>query len=365
MAITKILLDAWYNKRRRWLTLALLPVAGLFRCLIALRRRYYHRKAFAKLPLPVVVVGNINLGGSGKSPLLIALTDLLTKRSLRAGVISRGYGGRAPHYPYSVNANSDTRLAGDEPVMIARRARCPVVVDASRREAAQHLVDSGNCDIILSDDGLQHYALRRDLEIVVVDGQRLLGNGQLLPAGPLREPSGRLREVDWVVINGRIGPELRSRLCREWKIERLYQMELRPRSWRRVSDGKSFSLEDFPWGEEPVHAVAGIGNPERFFASLQELGVPIIPHAFADHHEFSRDDLDFSDERPVLMTEKDAVKCQALIGDADPDRFWYLQVDAELEPEFCESFLARVEALTQRRNSDSDQLSADSSNSGK
>lgn len=325
----------------------MLPLAGIFHLLITLRRAYFRRKSDSRLPLPVVVVGNINLGGSGKSPLLIALAKALRERGLAPGVISRGYGGVAAVYPYEVRPDSDTRVAGDEPVMIARRTGCPVVVDARRVAAAERLVADGNCDVILSDDGLQHYALARDLEIVVIDGQRLLGNERLLPAGPLREPSGRLAEVDWVFINGAISEEVRQHLCRQWKLDRLFKMELKPASWRRVADDKSIPLGQLPWSgtEEAIHAVAGIGNPERFFSSLRELGLPIIPHAFPDHHDFSRADLEFPDRAPVVMTEKDAVKCQPLVAAVDADRFWYLEVDAELEPDFYTSFTARLKSL--------------------
>lgn len=345
--LTKTLLEAWYHKRHPWLTVALLPLALVFRLLSSLRRRYYHLRPPQPLPLPVIVVGNINLGGSGKSPLLIALVEAFRQHGYAPGVVSRGYGSRAPSYPFFVTAESNSRDAGDEPLMIARRIDCPLVVDADRYAAAQALVSQASCDVILSDDGLQHYALPRDLEIIVIDGRRLLGNERLLPAGPLRECSRRLQQADMVVINGSLSQKELDDLRERWQLERLFQMELRPTGWRRVLDGKRAGLGECPWGEqaEPVHAVAGIGNPERFFDSLRALGLTVIPHAFPDHHDFTENDLDFGDGRPVIMTEKDAVKCQQLLGSENQDRYWYLQVDAELEAGFYTSLLERVKKV--------------------
>lgn len=364
MANSNILMDMWYSKRKPWLSIVLLPVSCLFHLLIVLRRAYYRHIVRAEaLPLPVIVVGNINLGGSGKSPLLIALALHLKSLGYSPGVISRGYGSSAPHYPFVVTADTAADIAGDEPLMIAQRCGCPVVIDADRLAAANKLIELGCCDLILSDDGLQHYRLPRQLEIVVVDGQRYLGNERLLPAGPLREPASRLGQVDWVAVNGAVhdsNKENKSSGNRYLKTpETRVDMQLRPVSWQRLSDGEALSLAQKPWiseGESEgesggkrcgrVHAVAGIGNPQRFFQTLADLGVDFIPHAFSDHHHFQWADIDFPDELPVVMTEKDAVKCRALLKEKavskELNRCWFLSVEAQLDERFYREFASRL-----------------------
>lgn len=347
----------WYGGRKPWLSFVLLPVSCLFRLLIVLRRAYYrHIVRPEALPLPVIVVGNINLGGSGKSPLLIALALHLKSLGYSPGVISRGYGSSAPHYPFVVTADTAAAVAGDEPLMIAQRCGCPVVVDADRLAAANKLIELDCCDLILSDDGLQHYRLPRQLEIVVVDGQRYLGNERLLPAGPLREPASRLGQVDWVAVNGAAhssSAEANSSTMERYlkAPETRIDMQLRPMSWQHLFDGESLSLAQQPWtsgGKSGgrVHAVAGIGNPQRFFQTLADLGVDFIPHAFSDHHHFQWADIDFPDDLPVVMTEKDAVKCRALLKEQGTakglDRYWFLSVEAQLEERFYRNLASRL-----------------------
>jgi tetraacyldisaccharide 4'-kinase len=325
--------QSWLTRRWYGATQApwwLRPPAFLFGVLSGLRRRRQQAAArLTRLPVPVAVVGNIAVGGTGKTPFVIWLVERLREWGWRPGVVSRGYGGRARSWPQAVHADSDPALVGDEPVLIASRAGCPVAVGPDRLAAARRLLDAGAVDIIVSDDGLQHYKLWRDLEIVVVDASRGLGNGDLLPAGPLREPASRLGEVQLVVANGSgwTAPQGRQVTMR------LYALEA-----RAVQGGAVRPIAEF--SGQTVHAVAGIGNPARFFSMLSQQGIRLIMHPFPDHHPFVRSDLEFGDGLPVLMTEKDAVKCR---GFGDGNR-WVVPVEAQLSPDG----VALVQELTQR-----------------
>lgn len=329
---------AWYDGAA-WPRL-LTPFSYLFGWLAARRRTAFRqgRRAAYRAPLPVVVVGNITVGGTGKTPLVIELITLLQGAGYRPGVVSRGYGSRAPSYPFVVGPETAPSQSGDEALLIARRCRCPVIIDPDRPAACRAMLASfPDCDLIISDDGLQHYALARDLEVVVLDGARGVGNGRLLPAGPLREPVERLSEVDFVVVNG---------TARLPGLPATFNMTLLPRRLISLSDRRH--RETQPATErERVHAVAGIGNPQRFFASLSTLGFAIIEHEFPDHHDFRARDLDFDDDLDIVMTEKDAVKC----GGFAPDNSWYLEVSAWLDQNFTDAFLARVKTLGQRGSS--------------
>lgn len=309
----------WY-RGALWLNL-LRPLACLFERIVRRRRdRYLTEKEQLWRPqgVPVVVVGNITVGGTGKSPLVAALVAALREQGWKPGIISRGYGGKAASYPLSVTDESSVDEVGDEPYMLAQLAKCPVVVDPERVRAAQYLLAHHDVDVILSDDGLQHYRLRRDLEIVVIDGARGLGNGHCLPAGPLREPPDRLRDVDFLVCNG--GHNVGD--ISGW------EMKLRPTTLVRIRDGKTEDLAR--WRGRKVHAVAGIGNPQRFFDTLGELGFSVEPHAFHDHHRYNAGDLDFNDPLPVVMTDKDAVKCRGFAT----DNMYALRVEAVLDADF-------------------------------
>jgi tetraacyldisaccharide 4'-kinase len=278
------------------------------------------RKARAvKLPVPVIVVGNIAVGGTGKTPLVLWLIEELRALGQRPGVISRGYGGRAPHYPLLVDATTDPRLCGDEPALIARRAGVPLAVAPDRLAAGRLLIEQADVTILIADDGLQHYRLQRDLELCVVDGTRGLGNGSRLPAGPLREAPSRLDDVDLVVINGTQRVPLDTLTPR-------VTMKLDATEALPLAGGKPWPLDDL--AGSTVHAVAGIGNPARFFATLRKHGLEVIEHPFPDHHAYTVEDLRFGHERPLLMTEKDAVKCAAF-AQAD---WWWVPVQARLEP---------------------------------
>lgn len=304
---------SWYNKSP--LTLALLPLSWLF-CAVAVIRRFAYQSGLLKihrLSVPVIVVGNISVGGTGKTPLVTWLVDLLKQQGYRPGIISRGYGGGANHWPQQVRPDSDPRMVGDEAILLARRCACPMAVGPDRVAAANALLTYHDCDIIVSDDGMQHYALGRDVEIAVVDGVRRFGNGHCLPAGPLREPHSRLQQVQMVVANGVAGP-------------REFAMRLVPASaWNLREPQRKRGLDSFRG--QKVHAVAGIGFPPRFFRQLTEQGVEVIEHPFPDHHPFSKSDIRFDDDLPVLMTEKDAVKCREFAS----EHHWCLPVDAQLD----------------------------------
>ena len=321
----------WYGKAG-WLLL-LWPLTGVFRLLAYLRRRRLQQHQ-VHLAAPIIIVGNIAVGGTGKTPLLIALTRQLQAAGLKPGVISRGYGARVESPVVQlVQTDSNSDDVGDEPLLIARATECPVAVCNDRVAAATQLIASG-CTIILSDDGLQHYTLARDLEIMVVDARRGFGNGFCLPVGPLREPIKRLREVDWVVRNG-------SHPCAQLELFSPVPMHLRPLVWVNVKTGERRPLDNTDWLREPAYAVAGIGNPQRFFDSLNDLGLTVFPRAFPDHHGYTEQDFkDFSEE-VVIMTGKDAVKCQSFAR----DHWWYLDVAAELPESFCRAFVARAQAL--------------------
>lgn len=314
-----------------WLV-ALRPLEVLYRWAVARRAAAYAegRKATWRAPVPVIVVGNLTLGGTGKSPLVAWLAGHLAERGLRPGILSRGYGGDSDAYPLLVDDATPASRCGDEPRMLADQTGVPVVVDPDRPRGARRLLEAG-CDILVGDDGLQHLALARDLELVVVDGARGFGNSRCLPAGPLREPLSRLASVDAVVVNG----EPRAALPVPAR-----SMALVPAAWRRLGDGARHAVEAPPF-TGPVHAVAGIGRPARFFETLAALGVEAIPHPFADHHAYRAEELDFGDDRPLVMTAKDAVKCRGLA----PAESWVLEVAAEPEPAFVAWLDARLAAL--------------------
>ena len=291
------------------------PLATLYGSLASARRRRLQARA-QHVDAPVIVVGNIAVGGTGKTPLVIWLVEQLRAWGWRPGVVSRGYGARPPRLPCEGLPESDPAECGDEPVLVAQRSGVPVVIAPDRVAACRTLLAHGNVDIIVSDDGLQHYRLARDLEIGVVDGARGLGNGALLPAGPLREPPARLRELDLVVVNGDGWSEPGLPLLR---------MRLQADLLRKLAGEERSDLVAF--AGQRVHAVAGIGHPPRFFATLRAADIEVIEHAFADHHRYRPQDLHFGDALPVLMTEKDAVKCRPFAQ----AHWWTLPVSAAFD----------------------------------
>lgn len=308
----------WYGKSKP--NPLLLPFEAVFKRAVAGRLKQYRNgsRSVTRLPVPVIVVGNITVGGTGKTPLTIWLANFLVNNGYRPGIVSRGYGGTVKTEPAAVHADSDAKLMGDEPVLIARRTGCPVFVFPGRVEAAKSLLAATECNVIIADDGLQHYALGRDIEIAVIDGIRQFGNGHCLPAGPLREPSERLESVDFkVYTGGKDSHEFAMQLIGDEAINLLDETFRKP-------------LADF--AVQPFHAVAAIGNPERFFEHLRGKGLVFESHGFADHYVYTPDDLNFPGSRTVLMTEKDAVKCRRF-ATAD---FWYVPVRAELSTAFAE-----------------------------
>lgn len=323
MAIADDLQSCWYGDRPPpWWTR---PLATLYGGATAARRWMYRHGWLGseRLPVPVIVVGNIVAGGAGKTPLTIALVEALRARGYKPGVVSRGYGGMA-RTPMLLDVQPDPATVGDEPALIRMRTGASVAIGAKRIEAARLLLSEG-VDVVIADDGLQHYALARDVEICVIDGTRRFGNGRLLPAGPLREPASRLRDVDFVVCNG--GDARNREVPMQLAISNAIAL---------AEPARTSPLEAF--AGRPVHAIAGIGHPPRFFDALRALGIDVIEHPFPDHHRYTATDLAFGDDLSALMTEKDAVKCRAF-AQAD---WWSVPVNAELSADFFDAAAARL-----------------------
>lgn len=325
MSFTKSLEHCWYNNNL--LTLMLRPLNWLYCAAIVIRRLAYRmglRKRY-RLSVPVIVVGNLTVGGTGKTPVVVHIAQLLKRSGYTPGIISRGYGGKAQTWPQQVRPDADPVMVGDEAILISRRSGCPMAVGPNRGLTGELLQKHSGCDIIISDDGLQHYALERDVEIVVIDGMRRFGNGLCLPAGPLREPVAKKEKVDFVITNGSaIGHE--------------YAMRYQGETLVNLNDSdKTCPLSDL--AGQSVHVLAGIGNPHRFFGHLRRKGLQVIEHPFSDHYFFTADELLFDDNKPVLMTEKDAVKCQRFAG----ENMWYLPIEIEMNNDFDVQLLNLLE----------------------
>ncbi|MBD1550351.1 tetraacyldisaccharide 4'-kinase [Pseudomonas typographi] len=333
MGLADRLLRAWYEGHPALGLLA--PLEALYRQ-VAQRKRagYLSGKAPAyRAPCLVIVVGNITVGGTGKTPMILWLIEHCRAQGLRVGVVSRGYGARPPRLPWRVTPSDAAQQAGDEPLLIVQRSGVPMMIDPDRARAVQALLAAEALDVVLCDDGLQHYRLARDLELVLVDAARGLGNRRCLPAGPLREPAERLASVDAVLFNG--SAEDRSGG---------YGFTLQPKALVNLATGERHGLDYFPPGQA-LHAVAGIGNPRRFFATLEGLNWRPVEHAFADHATFSAAALAFEPPLPLVMTEKDAVKCRAF---AQPS-WWYLAVDAQPSQAFQAWLDTRLAAMLPSR----------------
>lgn len=313
----------------------LLPLSVLYGAVSVCRRALYRSGIFRshRAAVPVIVVGNITAGGTGKTPTVVWLANELKKRGFSPGIVSRGYGGSQSRSPMRVDSDSDPDIVGDEPVLLARRSTSPVVVNADRVRAVEMLIDEG-ADLIVSDDGMQHYRLQRDYEICVIDGSRGLGNRRLLPAGPLREPPRRLDDVDQLLVNGPL------RQMDEHSVTELNALpfDLVATEASRLNGSLTRSIKHF--AETTVHAVAGIGNPARFFALLRGHGIHVLEHARADHAPLVISDIDFADGLPVFMTEKDAVK----LGNGVGDRFWCVPVDLEMDVAIAGPLLEQIES---------------------
>ncbi len=327
--LQQMMLRAWYEQRS-WLVL-LRPLSQLYRRFAEGKRQRYldDPSSSWQPPVPLIVVGNITLGGTGKTPMVIWLVEHLRSRGLRVGVISRGYGGKPPSLPWRVEPTQDgPAQVGDEPLLIASRCQVPLVIDPDRSRAGRYLMEHAPVDIIISDDGLQHYRMGRTLELVMIDHARGLGNGRCLPEGPLREPASRLDSADMLVRTGA-----------EKDADGAFAMRLRATELVNMKTGERLQPEE--WSAPPrVQAVAGIGNPERFCKTLEGYGfVPEI-HAFTDHAQYNENSFAaFDHGEPLIMTEKDAVKCAGFAR----DNWWYLSVDAKLSAAFIEALHARLD----------------------
>ncbi|GAA0821387.1 tetraacyldisaccharide 4'-kinase [Colwellia asteriadis] len=320
----RLIEKVWFRGHpAKWLLVPLLlPLTLLFYFISALRRALFTvgLKKSVTLTAPVIVVGNIGIGGNGKTPMVIYLVELTRQLGFKPGVISRGYGGNAPHYPYLLKEDTSANIAGDEPVLIHQRCQVPVAVGSNRIASAQLLIEQG-CNVIISDDGLQHYRLARALELIVVDAKRLFGNGFLLPAGPLREGRWRLNKSDLVIFNGSPNTELWPRKLTTPNAI----MQLTAKVVCNIKTGERITLSTFVQNNPQVNAIAGIGDPQRFFDTLSAQQLCLNnTQSFVDHHAFCLDDFShFNDNIPLLMTEKDAVKCYGF----SQAHWWYLPVD--------------------------------------
>ncbi|MDA0910009.1 MAG: tetraacyldisaccharide 4'-kinase [Proteobacteria bacterium] len=326
----------WYTAHKTWRAMILTPLSWLFSYIVKKRRVKLQKNAYHS-KLSLIVVGNIAVGGTGKTPVVQAICQYLKKRGYHPAIITRGYGGKARHYPFMIDQTTTANICGDEPFMLHQLLQdIPIVISPKRVEAIQDIEEKlKTVDVIISDDGLQHYAMHRDIEIAVIDGQRQFGNGLCLPAGPLREPITRLKEVDMMVINGggrvKVGNQAQ------------YDMQLMPQSLVSLATCQQFAIDQLLKFEgSTCYAVAGIGNPKRFFNTLNNLGFIVEAHAFKDHHSFTLDDFKtMDDEKPVIMTYKDAVKCQGFAK----DNWYYLAILPEIEAEFFEALSQKLSLL--------------------
>lgn len=323
-------MNFWYSRSK--IVYLLLPFSFLFWLISTIRRVLFQSGILSayKAPVPVVIVGNLSVGGNGKTPVVVWLVQQLQARGLTCGVISRGYGSQSEIFPLLVNAETDPIQGGDEPVLIAKRTGAPVCISPDRRQAVELLLSRYPCDVLVSDDGLQHYKLRRDIEIVVMDAVRGLGNGWVLPAGPLRELPSRLASVDLIITNG--GENAYSDAV----------MRLNPHYAINLVTNEKRELGVF----KRAIAIAGIGNPTRFFNMLQAEGIQLVTsQAFRDHQQFDPELFArFDSTLPLLMTEKDAVKCDRF----SQRNWWYVPVDAEISGEKSAALLDKIEQMTQQ-----------------
>ena len=303
----------------------LLPLSGIFYLLVQLRFWLY-KVGFFKIyisKIPVIVVGNITIGGTGKTPIVISMVKHFESQGKTVGVVSRGYKGDYLHKVLEVTSTTDPQECGDEPALIAQNTNAIIVVAKKRAEAVKHLTNNEKVDVIISDDGLQHYAMGRDIEIAVIDGVNRFGNGLLLPVGPLREPVKRLKSVDIIINNGA-------------KLDGELNCEIKAESFVNIANEESQPLTYFK--DKECYAVAGIGNPTKFFKLLDELGVQSKNKSFVDHHRFVAEDFAFAEDYPIIMTSKDCVKCRHFAT----DQMWYLAVHAELNSDFYQQLGSKL-----------------------
>jgi len=324
MAFRDHLLKSWQHPTL--LSFVLWPLSLLYRLVFFVRSKCYQWGVFSSYrpPVPVIVVGNLTVGGTGKTPLVIFLVDTLRQLGYQPGVISRGYHGNAPSYPFSVDKDTPVLQSGDEPALIVKRTGVPMVVGPDRQANIEQLLSEHSVNIIISDDGLQHLALQRDIELCLLDKTTETSNTYLLPSGPYREPLSRLKTVDLIIEHCQ-----QCDIAQDQSSNKCFSMFLKASAPKTVAETEQSDFD----ASKMIHAVAGIGNPQRFFTTCEQLGLQFETHSFPDHHQFQPQDFEFADQRPVLMTEKDAVKCNGF----NTDNLWYLPVDAELSTGFSEA----------------------------
>lgn len=323
---------------RTFITWLLAPLSALFWLVSQLRRWLYGKKILAsyRSPVPVLIVGNISVGGNGKTPVVVWLVEQLQQRGINVGVISRGYGGKNKQFPQLVTSQSNPKLMGDEPVLIAQRTKAPVAISPNRQQSIELLLSHFSLDLIIADDGLQHYALERDIEWVVIDGERLFGNGFVLPAGGLRELPSRLQSVQAVICNGKSA-----------NIANEHLMQLFPDNAINLKTGKTKPLADFM--TQKAVALAGIGYPPRFFSMLENNGIVLHQqYSFADHQPYTKEMLEPLAVRniPLLMTEKDGVKCTEFAQ----ENWWYVPVSAKFSEQSTACLLEPILNLVRKEN---------------
>lgn len=317
---------SWYNKSK--ITVFLKPLSWLFCSIVLIRKNLYRFKILKSyhLTVPVIIIGNITVGGNGKTPLVIWLADKLKQSGYRPGIISRGYGGQAKKWPQQVRPDSDPIVVGDEAIVISRRTACPMAVGPDRVETGKALIKHSNCDIIISDDGMQHYRLKRNIEIAVVNAGTKFGNELCLPAGPLREPITRLDSVNFIITNGESSDTEYSMLYEGNELYSVHDNTIKT------------NLSEYE--NQKVHVIAAIANPERFFSSLKKMNIDVIEHVFIDHFIFKESDLDFEDNFPIIMTEKDAVKCSRF----NINNCWYLPINCKISNSLELNILNKLES---------------------
>ncbi len=281
-----------------------------------------------KLPVPVIIIGNLTVGGTGKTPVVLSIAQYLQQQGYNIGIISRGYGGNSNKEARLVTANSSTQQVGDEAIMLYKNLKCPIAVSSQRVQAAELILNTHACEILLSDDGLQHYALQRDIEILVIDGERRFGNGYCLPFGPLREPAERTQTVDFILLNGGTIEDQEIPLTTHINTA----VNLKTAATKPLTELTA----------QPYHALAGIGNPNKFFQALAAYAPAYKNHIFPDHHKFTNTDINFNDLKPILMTEKDAVKCSAFAT----EQHWFVPLKTELPEHFFQQLLTLLKSKT-------------------
>lgn len=304
----------WYTKNL-W-ALLLIPFAAIYQLVHSLLKFYYSIFKQTTFTVPVIVVGNLTVGGTGKTPLVIAIAKKFKDKGLKVGIVSRGYKGTLKTYPYKVSVEDDPVIVGDEPLLLARKTQCSVVIAKKRTTAIDYLIQEEKCNLIISDDGLQHYSMGRSVEIIVIDGQRGLGNGYLLPAGPLRERKKKLHEADLIVVNGFVQSQTTN----------TYAMDFVPGKITSLLNDTSYDPIEI---KHPIEGISAIGNPDKFRETLKKMGLKFSYKSFPDHYNFKFEDLGKS-KHSIIMTEKDAVKCQSFAT----ENMYYLPIEADLLPDF-------------------------------